>query len=87
MNRGNSGFAADNTQKRPRLHYGEIASGEKAISDEVVREVIVSVHRKMAAIEMEAFDVTAAASRFYLPVRHLVIRGISDLANRKKSNS
>ena len=51
----------DDTEKRPPIHRdGVIASGEKVIADPVLRDKIVSVHRKILAIEMEGDGVGSA---------------------------
>jgi nucleoside phosphorylase len=76
----------DGCQTRPGVHYGVIASGEKVVADQEMRDAIVRVHRKMAAIEMEAFGVAAAASRSDSLVRQLAIRGICDTADRNKND-
>jgi nucleoside phosphorylase len=76
----------DNSSARPSVRYGVIASGEKVVADESMRDAIARVHRKMIAIEMEAFGVAAAASRSDFLVRQLAIRGICDKADQKKDD-
>ena len=68
----------DGTTDRPKLHFGVIASGEKVLADEVVRDQIAMGHRKILAIEMEGYGFSKAVLQSFDRVRHLVIRGICD---------
>jgi nucleoside phosphorylase len=76
----------DGKKTRPNIHYGVIASGEKVIADQDRRDSIASQHRKIVAIEMEGYGVSAAAWQSFNHVRHLVIRAICDLADSTKNN-
>ncbi len=75
---------ADGASAPPKLCFGVIASGEKVIAAQAMRDEIASGHRKIAAIEMEGFGVAAAAWQHELLVRQLAIRGICDSADHNK---
>ncbi len=76
----------DGKDVRPKIHYGVIASGEKVIANADIRKEIAANNRKIAAIEMEGYGVSAATFKQYRPVRCLVIRAISDLADASKND-
>lgn len=71
---------------RPNIFQGVIASGEKVIADQAVRNEIKSAQRKIRALEMEGYGFSKAAWQCYEPVRHLVIRSICDRADHKKDD-
>ncbi len=68
----------------PKAHFGPIASGEQVIADEASLDALRRESPKLLAVAMEgagvARAVAVAASRF------LELRGISDLANKKKDD-
>ena len=68
----------DDTEDHPRLHFGVIASGEKVLADEAMRDQIAAGHRKILAIEMEGYGFSRAVWQSFDGVRHMVIRGICD---------
>ena len=68
----------DGSENRPKIHAGVIASGEKVIADEAVRNHIASAQRKIIAIAMEDYGFSRAVSHSPEHVRHLVIRGVCD---------
>ncbi len=76
----------DGKDVRPKTHYGVIASSEKVIANADIRDEIAANNRKIAAIEMEGYGVSAATFKQYRPVRCLVIRAISDLADASKND-
>lgn len=76
----------DGGEGRPRVIPGVIASGEQVIADGAVRDRIAASNRKIAAIEMEGYGVSAAAWKLDQPVPCLVIRGISDRADAHKGD-
>jgi nucleoside phosphorylase len=76
----------DGTANRPTVRKGVIASGEKVIAYEASRDQIASGHRKIRAIEMEGYGFSAAVWQSFHQVRHLVIRGICDLADLSKND-
>ena len=68
----------------PKVHFGPIASGELVIADENALEKLRRESPKLLAVAMEGAGIAravAVASRQFLE-----IRGISDLANRKKND-
>lgn len=77
----------DGTDTRPRIHHGVIASGERVIANAEIRNEIGLNNRKIDAIEMEGYGVSAAAWKQEIPLRCLVIRGISDRADAQKNDS
>ncbi len=76
----------DNTDTRPKVHAGVIASGEKVIADESTRQRIVAGQRKITAIAMEDYGFSQAIAQSADRVRHLVIRGICDDATSAKDD-
>ncbi|HKS41934.1 MAG TPA: tetratricopeptide repeat protein [Blastocatellia bacterium] len=76
----------DGKKNRPKLHQGVIASGEKVIADAAIRDQIVQPNRKIMAIEMEGYGFSAAVWQSFDQQRHLVIRAISDAADRDKKD-
>jgi nucleoside phosphorylase/tetratricopeptide (TPR) repeat protein len=76
----------DGKKNRPKLHPGVIASGEKVIADAAIRNQIVQPNRKILAIEMEGYGFSAAVWQSFDQQRHLVIRAISDAADRDKKD-
>jgi nucleoside phosphorylase len=76
----------DGTATFPSIELGVIASGDKVISDEVERDKIVAVNRKIMAIEMEGYGVSSAAWQSFERVRCLVIRALCDYADNKKND-
>ena len=76
----------DGEDVRPKTHYEVIASSERVIATAEIRDEIARKDRKIAAIEMEGYGVSAATFKQYKPVRCLVIRAISDLADASKND-
>ncbi|HIK17735.1 MAG TPA: 5'-methylthioadenosine/S-adenosylhomocysteine nucleosidase [Leptolyngbyaceae cyanobacterium M33_DOE_097] len=76
----------DATAIRPAIHRGVIASGERVIANAEIRDEIAKNNRKIDAIEMEGYGVSAAAWKQDKPVPCLVIRGISDRADAQKND-
>jgi nucleoside phosphorylase len=76
----------DGTNATPKLHQGVIASGEKVIAAEAVRDDIASGHRKIIALAMEEYGFTRAMWQSERRVHHLVIRGICDEASSAKDD-
>lgn len=72
----------------PRLHMGPFASGAAVIARAAMVEEVLSQHRKLLAIDMEAYGVATAANELPLPVRDfLVLKGVSDYADEDKGES
>ncbi|MGC2780137.1 MAG: 5'-methylthioadenosine/S-adenosylhomocysteine nucleosidase [Bradyrhizobium sp.] len=68
----------------PTLHRGNIASGNTVIASKAFADEVKRVDRKFIAIDMEAAGFAHAASERIKPVRHLVVRGISDRGDENK---
>jgi nucleoside phosphorylase len=74
----------DQLNTRPKVYSGVIASGEKVIASEAVREDVQFGHRKIKAIEMEGYGVSRAVWQQFDQVRCLVIRALCDYADSNK---
>lgn len=70
----------------PRLHVGSIASGPTVGASEPFREELKAINRKFHALEMEGAGIArACAQRSHAdPVDFLLLRGISDFADKRK---
>lgn len=77
----------DGTHSAPRPRYGVIASGEKVLADEAVRDQIAAGHRKIVALEMEGYGFSRAVWQSFDHVHHLVIRGICDDGSQRKNDA
>jgi len=69
----------------PNLVVGHIASGDTVGAAQAYTQELHGIDRKFIALEMEAAGVASAAYNREHPVPVLVIRGISDLADERKS--
>ncbi|XXY15465.1 hypothetical protein WME88_45235 [Sorangium sp. So ce216] len=76
----------DQSEVRPMLHYGVIASGEKVIANATARDQIAAKHRKILAIEMESYGFSRAAWQSFERVRYLSIRSICDDGSSAKND-
>ena len=74
-----------NSLALPKLREGVIASGEKVIAEQAVRDQIARGDRKTQAIEMEGYGFSKAVWQHVERVRHLVIRAICDDATLRKN--
>lgn len=74
----------DQSDTRPKVSIGVIASGEKIIAKEALRQDIQRRHRKIHAIEMEGYGLANAA---WQNSNHwLVIKALSDYADSNKND-
>jgi nucleoside phosphorylase len=71
---------------RSKLFIGPIASGNKVVASAEFRDQLLARWPKLHAVEMEADGVFAAAFDRPQIVQTLVVRGISDMANKRKSD-
>lgn len=69
-----------------KVYSGVIASGDKVIASAAVRKEIAAGHRKILALEMEGYGFSHAMWIRSAHIRHLVIRGISDDASKRKND-
>ena len=76
----------DETQERPKIYRGVIASGEKVIADAAVRDEIAAGQRRIKAIEMEGYGFSSAIWQSFDHIRHLVIKAICDRADSSKND-
>lgn len=68
-----------------KLHLGPIASGDVVGSSQAFTNQLRGINRKFLAIDMEAAGVVQASTERYNPVPVIVMRGISDFADSRKS--
>lgn len=73
--------------RKPRLHFGPVATGDKVIADEAVLRKLKETVPKLTGVEMEAWGVATAAFQASHPRRFFMIRGISDLADAEKDSA
>lgn len=72
----------------PIRHMAPLGSGEKVIADAAADEIafLRSMNYKVGAVDMEAAGIANAAYEYSSALDLLVIRGISDRADRNKSD-
>lgn len=71
-----------------RIHAGPFASGSSVLANKEKLDALKLQHRKLIAIDMEAYGVYSAAADAPLPTPHaLVIKGVSDFGDDEKSDS
>jgi nucleoside phosphorylase len=68
----------------PRILQAGYASGEKVVASRWVTRRVARQDRKIAAIDMESLGVADACRRE--GVEHLIIKAITDLADRRKTD-
>jgi nucleoside phosphorylase len=72
----------------PRLHIGPFASGSAVVARAAMMQEVQLQHRKLLAIDMEAYGVAIAAAESLLPVpEFLILKGVSDFADEDKGDS
>lgn len=77
-----------NNESFPDVYPGIIASVEQVIAHAVVlRDDIAKGHRKIKAIEMEGYGVSAAAHQRFEQTRCLAIRSLCDYADGEKNDT
>jgi nucleoside phosphorylase len=72
--------------ERPVMHLGSIASGNVVAASSAFVAEVKRIDRKFLAIDMEAAGIASAAGDRIHPLPCLVIRGISDRSDEKKSS-
>jgi len=78
--------ACRNPDGRPVKYWkGTFASGESVIADEATKEHLRKQHGKLAGVEMEAAGTFAAAFNSADPKRVIMVRGVCDRADSKKT--
>lgn len=71
-----------------KLHIGPFASGAAVIARGAMLDEVRDQHRKLMAIDMEAYGVASAAVEMPLPLpEFLVLKGVSDFADEEKGDS
>lgn len=83
----------DDDELRPRAHLGPIGTGEKVVRfrDDEIRKWLIGFNYKCMALETEAGGLAQAfyetsTTTSYLAKGYMVIRGISDHANKDKND-
>lgn len=69
----------------PTVHFGPLLSGEKVIADEAALAVARRTWPRAIGVEMEGLGAALAGYRSDTPL--LVVRGVSDLADRERDPS
>lgn len=77
----------DSKRQRPITFEAVIASGERVIASEAVRNEIRGNHRKIRAIEMEGYGFSKAAWQSFENTPYLVFKSICDRADVEKSDN
>ena len=70
-----------------KRHIGPIASGNKVIAFNEVLKKFKDIWTKLIGVEMEASGVATASSQASSRPGFFIIRGVSDLADKKKSST
>jgi nucleoside phosphorylase len=71
-----------------RLHAGPFASGSSVLANKERLAALKLQHRKLVAIDMEAYGIYSAAADAPTPTPHaLVIKGVSDFGDEEKTDS
>lgn len=72
----------------PKLHIGPFASGAAVVARAAMVHAVQLQHRKLLAIDMEAYGIAIAATELPLPPREfLIVKGVSDFADEDKGDS
>jgi len=74
-------------KRQATVHFGPVCTGNKVIADESLVDQFREVWAKLIGVEMEAAGVANAASQASRQPGLLMIRGVSDLADRQKNTS
>lgn len=86
-----AGIKASCSGKKPtselRVHLGPLASGASVVANLAVFEDLLSQHRNLLGIEMEAYGVATACQGSGKPrPRFLVVKSVCDFADKDKSD-
>lgn len=72
----------------PKLHIGPFASGAAVVARAAMVQEVQLQHRKLLAIDMEAYGIAIAATESVLPVpEFIIVKGVSDFADEDKGDS
>jgi adenosylhomocysteine nucleosidase len=77
----------DGTAVSPAVHIGDVLCGNKVIADEAVVKALAAPWPSSRAIEMESSGVAAAIHQGGSEIPFLMVKGVSDLADAKKTNT
>jgi len=70
--------------RSPQFQDGKIASSSVLVASKNLRDWLLDRDRKWMAVEMESIGVLAAVEYWETPVQTVVLRGMSDFADRRK---
>ena len=70
----------------PGVHFGPVASGDKVIASASEARQLLSLHSKVAAVEMEGGGVATSAFATARRVGFLMVRAICDFADQAKDD-
>lgn len=79
-------WSGNSSSSRLSLHVGPMVSGSSVMEDEKIVSEILKQHRKILAIEMEAYGVALSANIAPSPTKFLILKSVSDLANTDKND-
>ncbi len=87
LSRIDDAWTGDRPKTRAKLHVAPMVSGSSVIASEDLHEMLKVQHRKVAAVDMEAFGMYFAAQMADTPAPKVIcVKGISDLANAEKAD-
>ncbi len=70
-----------------RMHFGDVASGQKVLKDQAPLANISSIFTKLVGAEMEGFGAAMAACDRDPPVQFLMVKAICDWADPDKNDA
>lgn len=80
-------FPGEKPDTALQLHMGPFASGAAVVADKGIFAAIKKQHRKLIAIDMEAYGVMSAAAELPTPQPEcLVLKGVSDYGDQDKND-
>jgi len=75
------------TKRKPKVHYGLVASGEKVIVSKTFGEEMLKIWPKMIGVEMEGFGAAAATFQAESSPGFIMIKSICDWADSSKNDN
>jgi hypothetical protein len=69
---------------QPKIHFGTVASGSLVVADKGKKAELLRLHGKIVGTEMEGAGVLHATFTRDVPTAAVVIKGISDAADKNK---
>jgi nucleoside phosphorylase len=75
-----------NSKSDPKAHFGLVLSGDKIFADSDALAPYVSEQPTAVGVEMEGAGVAGVLSDYGLDDRFLMVRGVADLADKRKTS-